>query len=33
MEAGGTGVAVGRNVWQNADPLAMAEKLRKAIFG
>ncbi|MDG6989926.1 MAG: aldolase [Nitrososphaerota archaeon] len=33
MEAGGTGVAVGRNVWQNADPLAMADKLRKAIFG
>ncbi len=32
MEAGGTGVAVGRNVWQNRDPLAMAEKLRKAIF-
>ena len=33
MEAGGTGVAVGRNVWQNQDPLAMAEKLRKTIFG
>ena len=33
MEAGGTGVAVGRNVWQNRDPLAMAGKLRKAIFG
>jgi fructose-bisphosphate aldolase, class I len=32
MEAGGTGIAVGRNVWQNQDPLAMAEKLRKAIF-
>jgi class I fructose-bisphosphate aldolase len=33
MQAGGTGVAVGRNVWQNPDPLAMAEKLRKAVFG
>ena len=33
IEAGGTGVAVGRNIWQNADPLAMADKLRKTIFG
>lgn len=33
MKAGGTGVAVGRNVWQNADPLAMAGKLREAVFG
>lgn len=33
MEAGGTGVAVGRNVWQNADPIGMAEKLKKAVFG
>ena len=33
MEAGGTGLAVGRNVWQNQDPLAMADKLRRVIFG
>jgi fructose-bisphosphate aldolase, class I len=33
MEAGGTGLAVGRNVWQNQDALAMADKLRKVIFG
>ena len=33
MAAGGTGLAVGRNVWQNQDPLAMADKLRKVIFG
>ena len=33
MEAGGTGLAVGRNVWQNADPLGMAGKLRGVIFG
>ncbi|MDG6910062.1 MAG: aldolase [Nitrososphaerota archaeon] len=32
IEAGGTGLAVGRNVWQNQDPLAMADKLRKVIF-
>jgi len=32
IEAGATGLAVGRNVWQNSDPLAMAEKLRKIIF-
>jgi len=24
---------VGRNVWQNEDPLGMAEKLRKTVFG
>ena len=33
MKAGATGLAVGRNVWQNQDPLAMADKLRKVIFG
>ena len=33
IEAGATGVAVGRNVWQNQDPLAMADKLRKVVFG
>ena len=32
IDAGATGVAVGRNVWQNKDPIAMAEKLRKIIF-
>lgn len=32
MDAGATGVAVGRNVWQNQDPLKMAESLRKTIF-
>jgi class I fructose-bisphosphate aldolase len=32
IDAGATGVAVGRNVWQNKDPLAMAEKLRQVIF-
>jgi class I fructose-bisphosphate aldolase len=32
MDAGATGLAVGRNVWQNQDPLAMADKLREIIF-
>jgi class I fructose-bisphosphate aldolase len=32
IEAGATGLAVGRNVWQHQDPLAMADKLRKIIF-
>ena len=32
MVAGGSGLAVGRNVWQNQEPLAMAEKLWKVIF-
>ena len=32
IDAGATGLAVGRNVWQNKDPLAMAQKLKKIIF-
>ena len=32
MDAGATGIAVGRNVWQNKDPLKMAEKLRRVVF-
>ena len=32
MDAGATGLAVGRNVWQHADPLAMAGLLKKVIF-
>ncbi len=33
MGARATGVAVGRNVWQNPDPMAMAGKLKAIIFG
>jgi fructose-bisphosphate aldolase, class I len=33
IDAGATGLAVGRNVWQNEDPYAIAGKLRKIIFG
>jgi class I fructose-bisphosphate aldolase len=32
MEAGATGIAVGRNMWQNQDPFKMASELRKIIF-
>ena len=32
MDAGATGLAVGRNVWQNADPLKIAASLRDVIF-
>jgi len=32
MDAGAAGLAVGRNAWQNANPLQMADSLRKVIF-
>ncbi len=32
MQAGATGLAVGRNVWQNEDPVRMAGYLRQIIF-
>ena len=32
MQAGATGLAVGRNVWQNDDPIKMANYLRQIIF-
>jgi class I fructose-bisphosphate aldolase len=32
VKAGATGVAVGRNVWQNSDPLKMAEQIKRVIF-
>ncbi len=32
MEAGATGLAVGRNVWQNPDPISMAGRLKEIIF-
>lgn len=32
VQAGATGLAVGRNVWQHKDPLRMASELRKIIF-
>ena len=32
IDAGATGLAVGRNVWQNPDPLKIADELREVIF-
>src|SRR6058998_2458394 len=32
MDAGATGLAVGRNVWQHADPSKMASALKEIIF-
>jgi class I fructose-bisphosphate aldolase len=32
MEAGAIGMAVGRNVWQSSEPLAIAKKIAKIIF-
>lgn len=32
MAAGAAGVAVGRNVWQNENPLHMTQKLKEVIF-
>jgi len=33
MTAGAMGVAVGRNVWQNGDPIGFALKIKQIIFG
>ena len=32
IDAGATGLAVGRNVWQHPDPLKLAESLKQIIF-
>ena len=32
IQAGCSGVAIGRNVWQSKDPIATAEKIRGAIW-
>jgi class I fructose-bisphosphate aldolase len=32
LDAGATGLAVGRNVWQSSDPLKMARALRKLVI-
>ena len=33
MKAGAIGVAVGRNVWQNNDPIGISQKIKEIIFG
>ena len=32
MKAGGIGVAVGRNVWQNSDPLGISKKIKDIVW-
>lgn len=32
MDAGASGLAIGRNIWQDKDPLKMAEKVREIVF-
>tara|TARA_Y100000310_G_scaffold343564_1_gene451826 strand:+ start:4713 stop:5468 length:756 start_codon:yes stop_codon:yes gene_type:complete len=32
MQAGGTGLAIGRNVWQASDPLKITEKIKRIIW-
>ena len=32
IDAGATGIAVGRNVWQHPEPLKMADLLRQVVF-
>lgn len=32
MDAGATGMAVGRNIWQSDDPIGLSKKLAKIIF-
>lgn len=33
MAGGGAGLAVGRNVWQNENPMKITEQIKKVIFG
>ncbi|MBI2007256.1 MAG: aldolase, partial [Candidatus Blackburnbacteria bacterium] len=33
LEAGAVGLAVGRNIWQAAEPLEVAEKLADLVYG
>lgn len=33
MDNGGSGMAIGRNVWQNKKPLLLSEKIRDVIWG
>jgi class I fructose-bisphosphate aldolase len=32
MESGGNGMAIGRNVWQDKDPLKLSEKIRDVVW-
>lgn len=33
MEAGAVGAAIGRNIWQSADPVGMAKKIAEIVYG
>ncbi len=33
MSAGAAGVAVGRNIWQSSDPVGMAKKIERVVYG
>ena len=33
MDAGATGLAIGRNVWQNPKPLEITKKIKRVIWG
>lgn len=33
MSAGATGVAIGRNIWQSPDPVGMAKKIERVVYG
>jgi class I fructose-bisphosphate aldolase len=33
MAGGGSGLAVGRNVWQNDNPMKITERIKKEVFG
>jgi len=33
IDAGGSGIAVGRNVWKAKDPIGLSKKIKKIIFG
>ena len=33
MAGGGVGLAVGRNVWQNENPMKITEEIKKVVFG
>jgi class I fructose-bisphosphate aldolase len=32
IDAGAVGLAIGRNIWQSKDPLAMARKIQKIVY-
>ena len=33
MQAGATGLAIGRNIWQSEDPVSLSKKIAKIVYG